>query len=91
MYDSQLLGDLEERINSLGEGSRSMAAQVRFLSCDSYDTEIDFDRRSALQPNRRPSLGLDSELSTNFRFSKYVVQAPANNGPSRNMFQSFRY
>lgn len=31
MYNSQLLGDLEQRISSLGEGSRSMAAQVSFV------------------------------------------------------------
>jgi hypothetical protein len=49
MYDSQLLGNLEERVNALGEGSRSMAAQVTLLSCasPSYNAEIDFDRLSA--------------------------------------------
>jgi hypothetical protein len=36
IYDSQLLGDLEERINSLGQGSRSMAAQVMFFSRGSF-------------------------------------------------------
>ena len=30
--------------------------------------DIEFDRRSALQPNRPPSLGLDSKLSAHFRF-----------------------
>jgi hypothetical protein len=32
MCNSQLLGDLEDRIQSLGEGSRSMATQVTLLS-----------------------------------------------------------
>jgi hypothetical protein len=61
MHYSQLLGDLEERIQSLGEGSRSMAAQVVF-PLPSCDTEIDFDRQSAWQSSNRPSLGSDSEL-----------------------------